>query len=141
MVGIVVAAHLDFGDALIRAAEGIVGKMERVVPVAFHYNQDPEVIRARFIQAIEDVDEGDGVLVFTDMFGGTPTNMALPLTRRGRVEVMTGVNLPMLLKAQALRWDMPLRDLTVFLRDYGAKNILIAAELFPRDDDAEAQKA
>lgn len=129
MVGIVIAAHRDLGAALIRAAEGIVGPMERVVDVPFHYDESPEVLQERLAGAVSAADTGSGVIVFTDMFGGTPTNMSLCLLIRGGVEVVAGVNLPMLLKAQAVRSEMPLKELTLFLRDYGARNIMVAGDV------------
>lgn len=130
MVGIVVAAHRDLAAAMIRAAEGVVGPMERVVGVSFNYEDDPEAIRLRLMDALASVDQGDGVIVFTDMFGGTPTNMSLPLVRRGGVEIIAGLNLPMLIKAQAARWEMGLKELTVFLREYGVRNIIVAGDFF-----------
>jgi PTS system mannose-specific IIA component len=81
-------------------------------------------------EAIRRLDTGDGVLVMTDMFGGTPTNLSLPFLDPGRVEVVTGINLPMLLKAQSARQEMPLAKLGVFLKDYGARNIIVAGELW-----------
>ncbi len=130
MIGIVVAAHRELGPALIRAAEGIVGPMEGVVSVEFNYEDVPDDIRRAMVEAIASVEDGDGVLILTDMFGGTPTNMSLELMRDGGVEIVAGVNLPLLIKAQAARWERPMGELTEFLKDYGAKTIMVASDYF-----------
>ena len=130
MIGIVVAAHREFADAMLRAAEGVVGPMENVFSVSFNYEDSAEDTRRMLETAINDADDGEGVIVFTDMFGGTPTNMSLQFMKRGGLEIVAGVNLPMLLKAQAARWEMNLKELTEFLRDYGARNIIVASDFF-----------
>jgi PTS system mannose-specific IIA component len=136
MIGIVVATHQKFGEELIRAAEGIVGPMEQVEAVSFHYEESPDVIRQRLMDAVERVDAGQGVLIFTDMFGGTPTNLSLPLMRRSDLDILAGVNLPMLLKAQSARKEMDITKLSAFIRDYGIQNIVIASDYFgcPRSE-------
>ncbi len=128
MIGILIAAHNDMGPALRRAAEGIVGRMERVEAVSLGYAEPVAVARDRIAKALDHLDDGGGVLILTDMFGGTPTNVSLEFLESGRVEVLTGVNLPMVIKAQAVRDMMVLTDLALFLRDYGARNIVLASE-------------
>ena len=128
-ISIVVAAHQDLGPALLRAAEGIVGPMLHVEAVSLGYQEDPAVARSRFMQILQREGAERDVLILTDMFGGTPTNMSLPFLEDGRVEVVTGVNLPMLVKAQVARQEMGLGALATFLRDYGAKNIVVAGEV------------
>ena len=130
MIGIIVAAHKKLGTELLSAAQGIVGQMEQVSSVEFDYGESPEDAVDRLYAAIKGVDDGEGVLIFTDMFGGTPTNRSLALLKRSNVEVIAGVNLPMLLKAHVARKQMKLRELTEFLRDYGARNIVVASDFF-----------
>lgn len=130
LIGIVVAAHQDVGPALLRAAEGIAGPMEQVAALSLNYDEDTARARERIEEAIRRLDSGAGVLVMTDMFGGTPTNLSLPFLSPGRVEVVTGINLPMLLKAQTARRELPLAELGSFLKDYGAKNIIVAGEVW-----------
>jgi len=130
MIGIVIAAHKRLGSELLAAAEGIVGPLEAVESVEFSYEESPEEAVDRLYAAVTRVDGGRGVLVFTDMFGGTPTNRSLALLKRSTVEIIAGVNLPMLLKAHTARMGMPLRELTEFLRDYGARNIVVASDFF-----------
>lgn len=130
MIGIVIAAHGEVGPALLRAAEGIVGPMEGVEAITFGYGEAPSDARDRIAGAVCRSDLGKGVIILTDMFGGTPTNVSLVLLERGRVEVLTGMNLPILLKANAARSEMELGELALFLRDYGARNIVLASEIW-----------
>src|SRR5512138_2042949 len=99
VVGLVVAAHRDFGKELVLAAEGIVGPMGAVASVSIYYNHSLDEAAAMVRKAVDDTDRGKGVIVFTDMFGGTPTNVALSLLKNKSIEVVAGVNLPMLIKA------------------------------------------
>jgi len=130
MIGIVIAAHQDLGPALLRAAEGIVGPMQALVALSLNYDEDPAAARAGLEQAIRKLQTGEGVLILTDMFGGTPTNMALPFLEEGRVEVLTGVNLPILLKAHSGRAGVGLKELATHLKDYGARNIVLASDIW-----------
>ncbi len=130
MIGIVVVAHQDLGEAFVRAAEGVVGPMPRVVWVGLRYHEAPDQARERLARAIAEADSGDGVLVLTDMFGGTPTNLSLSFLEAGRVEVLAGVNLPIILKAHGARGEMDLASLASFLRDYGQRNIVLASDIW-----------
>ena len=129
MVGLVVATHGKLAEELIRTAVGIVGPLERTRAVSIAAATSMDAARAELGEAIRDVDDGDGVLVLTDMFGGTPANLALTFLD-GRLEVLTGVNLPMLLKVASCRADkMGLQATAQFLAGYGQKNIALASEL------------
>jgi PTS system mannose-specific IIA component len=130
MIGILVAAHGDVGPAFCRAAAGIVGPMEKVEARALAYGEAPADARTRIAEALARLDDGDGVLVLTDMLGGTPTNVSLLFLQAGRVEVLSGMNLPMLIKAQGVRAEMGLSELARFLRDYGSRNIVLASEIW-----------
>jgi PTS system mannose-specific IIA component len=130
MIGIIIAAHKKFGTEMLRAAEGVVGPMERVEAIEFNYDDSLEDSLLELENVIKRVDAGKGVLVFSDMFGGTPTNISLRLLKKGKLEIVAGVNLPMLLKAQAVRWEMTLPELTEFMREYGARNIIVAGDFF-----------
>ena len=88
-------------------------------------------MRARILEAIQGVDQGEGVLILTDMFGGTPSNVALSFLSEHRIEVVTGVNLPMLIKLGSLQEEKPLEELAVFIKDYGQRNISVASEVLP----------
>ena len=130
MVTILIAAHRDLGLALLRAAEGVVGPMPAVEAVALGPDSPPERVAERLAALTGSLGEGDGLLVLTDMFGGTPTNQSLPFLQAGRVEVLTGVNLPMVLKAHTARDEMEVGELALFLRDYGCRNVVLASELW-----------
>jgi mannose PTS system EIIA component len=129
MVGVVVATHGQLAEELIRTAEAVCGKLEQCRTVSVGSTSAMEDARAHLAQAIHDVDTGDGVLVLTDMFGGSPANLALTFLDE-RIEVVTGVNLPMLVKLSTCRAEnATLRDTAQMLAGYGQKNITLASEL------------
>jgi PTS system mannose-specific IIA component len=129
MVGMVVATHGQLADELLRTAAGIVGPLERCEGVSITATSSMEEARKRLGEAIQHVDDGQGVLVLTDMFGGTPANLALTFLEDG-IEVVTGVNLPMILKLATGRADnLALRPLAELITGYGQKNITLASEL------------
>ncbi|HSM93856.1 MAG TPA: PTS sugar transporter subunit IIA [Anaeromyxobacteraceae bacterium] len=129
MVGVVVASHGRLAEELLRTAEGIVGRLDRCVAVTIDAQVSMEEARARLQRAIAEVDEGDGTLILTDMFGGTPSNLALTFLE-SKVEVVTGVNLPMIVKLSTLRAErQALADLAGAIASYGGKNITLASDL------------
>ncbi|NOY46228.1 MAG: hypothetical protein GXP50_12380 [Deltaproteobacteria bacterium] len=130
MIGIVVVAHQDLAEALVRAAEGIAGPLPGVYAVALSYQDPTDAARRRLEKVVRRADTGEGVLVLTDMFGGTPTNLSLPFLEPGRVEVLTGVNLPVLLKAHSARADTDVAGLARQLREYGLRSFVLASELW-----------
>lgn len=130
MVGLVVCAHGRLAEELVRTAEEIVGRLDRVATCSVHPGDGPDSIRKRMKEALAQADTGEGVLVLADMFGGTPCNESLGQARDFQLEVVTGVNLPILLKANLLRRDpLPLRALATELVAYGQKNISCATAL------------
>ena len=129
MVGLVVATHGKLAEELIRTAEAITGTLERSRAVSIAASSSMDASRAELEEAIRAVDDGDGVLVLTDMFGGTPANLALTFLDE-KVEVVTGVNLPMIVKlATARGGGLALRAAAELLTAYGQKNITLASEL------------
>ena len=129
MVGLVVATHGQLADELIRTAEAIVGKMEQVRAVSIGATSSVDEAREQIKEAIRSVDTGEGVLVLTDMFGGTPANLALTFLDE-KIEVLTGINLPMLLKLTTCRSEkLQLQTTAQLLTTYGQKNITLASEL------------
>ena len=94
-------------------------------------SQGAEEMRRAIADALAKVDQGEGVLVLTDMFGGTPSNIALSFLKERRVEVVTGMNLPMLIKLATLSEEKPLEELAVFIKSYGQRNISVAREILP----------
>jgi len=130
MVGLVIAAHGHLAEELVATAEQIVGTLTLTATCSIEPGASPEVIREQMRRAVAAVDTGDGVLVLADLFGGTPCNQGLTLTREHRLEVLTGVNLPMVLKANSLRAEaLTLPELATALTRYGQKNITCASAL------------
>jgi PTS system mannose-specific IIA component len=129
MVGLVVATHGKLAEELLRTAEGIVGRLEQCEAVSVGSGSSMDDARARLSDAVRRVDAGDGVLVLTDMFGGTPANLALTFLDE-KLEVVTGVNLPMILKLVSARTDgLLLHAVAEVLASHGQKNITLASEL------------
>jgi PTS system mannose-specific IIA component len=129
MVGLVVATHGALAAELLRTAEGIVGSLERCEAVSVGAGSYMEEARTRLGDAVKRVDDGDGVLVLTDMFGGTPANLALTFLDE-KLEVVTGVNLPMIVKlATARAGGLSLAAAAELVTGYGQKNITLASEL------------
>jgi PTS system mannose-specific IIA component len=130
MIGLVVATHGRLAEELISTAEQIVGKLEAVAACSIEPGASPDDIRDQVKAAVASVDSGDGVIVMADLFGGTPCNQSLSLCGKHDLEVLTGVNLPMLLKASSLRAEAPvLAEMASALAEYGQKNITRASAL------------
>ncbi len=128
MIGIVIATHSQLGDALIDAAEFIIGnRPETTVSVSINLNENVDKLRQKIVEGIKKVDQREGVLILTDMFGGTPSNLSYSFLEEGRVEVISGVNLPMLIKAVEAREKTQLSELAVDLEAFGKKSISLAS--------------
>ena len=130
MTGIVVVTHSGLGEALIEAAEFILeGPLEAAAAVSVDLRQSAEQMRKKISAGIKAVDQGSGVLILTDMFGGTPSNISLSFLEEGRIEVLTGVNLPVVIRAAKMRKDKSLDELAQSLQTYGRKSISLASGL------------
>ena len=128
MIGIVIVTHRQLGEAIIDAAGFILGaRPEAVEPVSIDLNEQADLLRIKIAQGIKSVDNKMGVLILTDMFGGTPSNLSYSFLEEGRVEVISGVNLPMLIKAVDLRKAETLSALAQELEKYGKKSISLAS--------------
>lgn len=129
MVGLVVATHGKLGEELLATAAAVCGPLDRARAITLSSAQPMEEAREALARAIRELDDGDGVLVVTDMFGGTPSNLALTFLD-ARIEVVTGVNLPMLLKLSTARaGGATLAATAEMLAGYGQKNITLASQL------------
>ena len=129
MVGIVVVAHGQFANELVATTEFIVGKKDYITSVMTDPTKPVEVLRDGIASAIKKVDKGEGVLILTDMFGGTPSNISLSFLSGGLVEVLAGVNLPMLIKLASMDTKMPIKELANMIKEYGRKNIILADDV------------
>jgi len=133
MIGVLIITHGNVGDELIKAAELIKGPSNVLMHVSVDQSKGVESLKKEISSAIRKLDKGQGVLILTDLFGGTPSNLSLSFLKRDKVEVVTGVNLPMLLKVSDIRQDdMTLRDFAAFVTDYGRKNIYMASEVLDK---------
>jgi PTS system mannose-specific IIA component len=135
MIGVVVVTHGQLAIELVNAAEMIVGDLPRFTAVSIGWHDDVNDAREEIAQAIERVGEGSGVLVLTDMFGGTPSNLGMTFLEKNRVEVITGVNLPMLIKLAGLRSSSDLLAVAREMRDHGRSAIWLASDLLRSDKD------
>lgn len=133
MVGIVIVTHLKLGEELLAVAELIVGKLKQYQAVSINPTDGVEEIREKISEAIRHVDRGKGILILTDMFGGTPSNISLSFLEYGKIEVITGVNLPMLLKLSTYEGEGDLTGLANFIKTYGQKNINLASEILKKN--------
>jgi PTS system mannose-specific IIA component len=130
MIGIVIVTHSQLGDALIEAAEFIIGKRpEALVSISIDLSESADVLRAKISKGIKSVSSEDGVLILTDMFGGTPSNLSYSFLEEGHIEVISGVNLPMLIQADNIRKKMELNKLAVKLEAFGKKSISLASSI------------
>jgi PTS system mannose-specific IIA component len=132
MIGLVVATHGALGEALLTTAGLIVGQATQACTVSLSQGNSAEELRELLARKIAEVDQGDGVLVMVDMFGGTPANIGMTLLAPGRVELLTGVNLPMLLKFFTYRERYRLPELAEFLMGRAREGIVLASEALNR---------
>ncbi len=128
MIGILLVTHANLGNALIETVEFISGKKEvNISSVSINIQEDPESLRKKIKKGISDVKTDTGVIILTDMFGGTPSNLSYSFLEEGKVEVISGVNLPILFKAVNSRSKMNMETLTSVLVEHGKKSISLAS--------------
>jgi len=129
MIGIVIVTHSQLGDALIGAAEFIIGsRPESMESVSIDLNENADKLRSKIAQGIKKVKGQEGILILTDMFGGTPSNLSYSFLEEGHIEVLSGVNLPILIQAASLRdKNMKLDELATNLEVFGKKSISLAS--------------
>ena len=129
MIGVVVVTHGQLATELVNAAEMIVGDLPKFTAVSIGWHDDVNDAREDIAQAIERVRGEEGVLLLTDMFGGTPSNLGMTFLEKDRLEVITGVNLPMLIKLASLRSSSNLLAVAKEMRDHGRSAIWVASDL------------
>jgi len=121
--------HGQLAREFLVAMEHVVGPQERVHPVCIGPDDDMEARREDIARAIAEVDDGDGVIILTDLFGGTPSNLAISLMKTDRIEVIAGINLPMLIRLEGARKTMDVRAAVAAAREAGRKYISVASEV------------
>jgi PTS system mannose-specific IIA component len=129
VIGVVVVTHGQLATELVNAAETIVGDLPRFAAVSIGWHEDTQDARQEIEQAVEQVKQDGGVLILTDMFGGTPSNLAMTFLAEGAIEVITGVNLPMLIKLANLPERSDLLAVARDMREHGRHAIWVASDL------------
>lgn len=133
MIGIILVTHGHLADEFRVAMEHVVGPQPSFETIAIGPNDDMEQRRKDIASAIKQVDDGEGVIILTDLFGGTPSNLAISLMETGKVEVIAGVNLPMLIRLESARKTMNVQDTVKAACEAGRKYIRIASELLENE--------
>jgi PTS system mannose-specific IIA component len=129
--GVVIVTHYRLGEVFLQALRLIVPDAPPFQAVSIDPKQSVDEMRESIAAALRRVESGEGALILTDMFGGTPSNMALSFLEEQRVEVVTGLNLPMLIKLATMTESKPLEELAAFIKEYGQRNIRVASEILP----------
>ena len=129
MIGVVLVTHSKLAFELISALEHIVGPQEKIAALCIGPEDDIDQRRKEILKYIHDVDQGDGVVVLTDMFGGTPSNLAISILGKANIEVIAGVNLPMLVRLSSVRKYETLSQAAESAQDAGRKYINIASQI------------
>jgi PTS system mannose-specific IIA component len=129
MIGIVLVTHGRLAIEFRAALEHVVGAQDQIETVTIGPDDNVEQRRRDIIEAVKKVDSGDGVVILTDMFGGTPSNLAISVMSRPKVEVLAGINLPMLIKLVKVRDEAPLAEAVAAAQESGRKYITIASRV------------
>ena len=130
MIGVVIVSHSNIASEFLSVLEHIVGKQENIEAISIFPHEDVEKKRVEIIKAIKSVDQKKGVIVLTDMFGGTPSNLAISVMDEENVEVVAGVNLPMLIKISSLREKCNMKELIKRSQESGRKYMNVASAFF-----------
>ncbi len=140
MVGIVVVAHGRLAKELVLITEFIIGKVVGIEAVTTDPKMSADEIKEEISRAIKKVDQGEGTLILTDMFGGTPSNISLSFLEEKKVEILSGVNLPMLLKLSTYQSSKSLSEMAEFIKSYGQKSISLASEILKGKKKGKANR-
>jgi len=128
MIGMILVTHGHLAEEFVKAMEHVVGRQENVATVCIGPKDDVEARRKEIAKAIKQVDTGEGVVILTDLFGGTPSNLAISLLEEGKVEVIAGINLPMLIRLAGARDKMGIGEAVAAAREAGRNYITVASE-------------
>jgi mannose PTS system EIIA component len=133
MIGMVLVTHGRLAEELISALEHVVGQQSKIEAICIGPDDDMEKRRADILESVAQTDDGDGVVLLTDMFGGTPSNLAISIMDKANVEVLAGVNLPMLIKLASVRETESFAEAILSAQEAGRKYINIASQLLTQD--------
>jgi len=134
MIGLVLVTHGRLAEELIAALEHVVGRQANIHAICIGPDDDMEERRAHILEAVARAEEGNGIILLTDMFGGTPSNLAISIMDKARVEVIAGVNLPMLVKLASVRQTESLEEAAQSAQEAGRKYINIASRLLTQEE-------
>jgi len=129
MIGLVLVTHGDLAKEFVNALEHVVGPQQQIATICIGPEDDMEQRRGDILAAVTSVDSGEGVAILTDMFGGTPSNMAISVMHGGSIEVVAGMNLPLLVKLAKVRGERKLLDAVVEAKEAGRKYINVASQV------------
>ncbi len=141
MIGMILVTHGRLAEHFVDAMEHVVGPQEAVATICIGPNDDMEKRRKEIARAIKQVDDGSGVIILTDLFGGTPSNLAISLLDAGHVEVIAGINLPMLIRLAGARKNMDVVSAVEAAQQAGRNYITVASEFLGHDDKPKRAKA
>jgi len=133
MIGLILVTHGRLATEMISTLEHVVGPQDNISAICIDPEDDMEQRRAEILSSVDKVDTGRGVIVLTDMFGGTPSNLAISIMDRANVEVIAGMNLPMLVKLASVRNDKPMDEAVLCAQEAGRKYINIASQLLKEE--------
>lgn len=128
MVGVLIVSHGPLAEALITSVQSLVGRIEGMSGISVWPKDNPKEIRDKIQKKMREVDDGDGVLILTDILGGTPTNISLSSLKKERVEVVTGVNVPMLLTLSSYRKGRSLKEIGTMVKKSGRRSIVLVKQ-------------
>jgi PTS system mannose-specific IIA component len=134
MIGLVVVAHGKLAEAFVSVTEHVVGKQPQLLAVGIGPEDDADSARGRIMEAVKNADSGQGVVILTDMFGGTPSNLAISVMKSEGVEVIAGVNLPMMIKLASVRDKVPMNEAVAKAQEAARKYINVAGNLLANKD-------
>ena len=140
MIGVVLVSHANIAKEMFSVIQHIVGPQENIIAISIFPDDDMEKKRLEILEAVKKVDTGKGVIVLTDMFGGTPSNLAISVMENEKIEVVAGMNLPMMIKMMSLRDKKKIKDLIKISQESGRKYINVASAFFEEKKDWNKKK-
>lgn len=140
MIGIVLVSHANIAKEMSGVIEHIVGPQDQLIAISIFPEDDMEKKRQEILDSVKKVDSGKGVIVLTDMFGGTPSNLAISVMENEKIEVVAGVNLPMLIKMMSIRKKKKIKELIKISQESGRKYINVASAFFEENKDWDKKK-
>lgn len=137
MIGLIIVAHGDLAKSLQAAVEHVVGEQQQIKAICIYPNDNIDARRQNILEAIDELDTGDGVIILTDLFGGTPSNMAIAALGVKNAEVIAGANLPMLVKLVSIRSTVPVKEAVQAAQNAGRKYIHVASSILDGEKSAD----